>query len=264
MQLATTIIKGFKILEAFSTEKPRMVPQEIEKQTGLPRATAYRFLRTFLSLKYLKYDRKTGEYSLGPNVMSLGFVVLSSLDMRHIAYPYLKELSQKTGLSVNMGILDDTEVVYIERAAGKRIQNIEYPIGSRFKAYNTAMGRAILAHLDKDEFLVLLKDILADEKAIELVGAKGERLVQKLQNERKKGYAINDQELCLGVRAIGAPIFNAKGKVDAAINLPVFNQFCNKKKLIKEYAPLLLKTANIISISRGFKVRPSEYESSIL
>jgi len=182
----------------------------------------------------------------------LGFAVLSSLDLRDIARPYLEELSRITKQTVNLGILDNTEVVYIERVKKRRVVSSDFHIGSRLNIYLSSMGRAILAFMDHEEFNVLLNDILKNGQAVKYIGQNGERLMEIIEDVRHKGYAINDQEYFRGLRAAAAPVLNKKGMAEAAINMPVFSNMITRKELVEKYVPLLVKTAEDISMARGY------------
>ena len=101
----------------------------------------------------------------------------------------------------------------------------------------------------------IVKELLSDPNITMLAGANGELLYKKLDDVRKHGYALNDEAYVSGVRAIGAPVFNHKGKVDAGINIPVFSHMVSRDELIQRYLPLLLKTTENLSSARGFLQR---------
>ncbi|KIX14212.1 IclR family transcriptional regulator [Dethiosulfatarculus sandiegensis] len=251
MKVVESLKKGLSLLESFSVSHPRLKLQDLVHRTGLPKATAYRMLRTLMSLNYVRYDPVSTEYYLGPKVMSLGFAVMSSLDLREKALPYLEELSRKTDQNANLGILDGMEVVYIERVKKRRIVNIDLTIGSRLAAHSTSIGRAILAFLEPDELDLMIENLLLDPLAITQIGEDGAKLRQELELVRERGYAINDEELVQGLRAVGAPVFNAAGKVQAAINIAEFSRTCSRTDLLNKHVPMLLKTAETLSRASG-------------
>jgi IclR family pca regulon transcriptional regulator len=251
-EYVNSLQRGMQILEAFTAAEPRLRLQQLTFKTELPKTTVFRFLRTLTSLNYLHFDLKTKTYSLGPRVMSLGFTVLSTLDLRDAALPHLEELSRISDQNVNLGILDKTEVVYVERIKRRRILNIDLHVGSRLDLYQSSIGRAILAFLAEDEFRRIFGEIMKDREARRRVGPGGKQLLKKLEEARRKGYALNDEEMIPGLRAIGAPVFNYKGIVEGAINMPVFSAEVSLRELTERYLPLLLDTAKKISATRGF------------
>jgi IclR family pca regulon transcriptional regulator len=245
--------RGLKILRAFTPAKPELRLLDITNLTSLPKTTVIRLLKTLTSLNYIRFDSNNRKYYLGPEVMSLGFTVLSSMDIREIALPYIAELSRISDQSVNLGILDRSEVVYIERIKKRTILNIDQHVGSRLSSYRSSIGRAILAYLEKKDFEIVLREILKEKNSVDFIGPKGKSLLKILEKVRQKGFALNNEELIPGLRAIGAPIFNSEGNVEAAINMPVFSQMVSLTELTEKYAPMLIETAQMISEARGFK-----------
>jgi IclR family pca regulon transcriptional regulator len=250
-KLVNSLLKGLGILEAFTPSQFSLSFQELTMKTGFPKTTVFRFLRTLTSHGYLSLDSKSKKYFLGPRVMSLGFTVLSGMDLRNVALPYLEELARLSDQNVNLAILDKTEVVLIERLKKWQILDFNIQVGGRLNCYQTSMGRAILAFSNQKKFLSILNVLLKNREAVRHIGPKGAKLIKKLKEARLKGYALNDEELIKGLRSIAAPIFNAQGDVEGAINIPVFSHMVSREELIERYAPLLIKTARNISAARG-------------
>jgi IclR family pca regulon transcriptional regulator len=248
----SSIQRGLRVLEAFTPASPRMRFQEVVKKTGLPKVTVHRFMRTLNALQYLTYDPESKQYFLSPRVMSLGYTALSAMDVRKVAHPFLEQLSEVTGQNVNLGILDGIEIVYVDRIKKRQILNIDLQVGSRLAAYKTSIGQAILAFLDRGDCDRVIGLLLQDPESAPLLGPEGKRAYLNFESIRKKGYALNDELFTAGLRAIGAPLFNHQGRVDAGINIPVFSQQVSRDELIERYSPPLLKTAEQISAARGF------------
>jgi IclR family pca regulon transcriptional regulator len=250
-----SLLKGLKILEAFTYPKFMLTFQELTSKTEMPKATVFRFLRTLTSNNYLSFDSESQKYFMGPRVMSLGFAVLSSLDLKDVALPYLQELSKVSDQNVNLVILDRTQVVYIECISKWDLLKINVRVGTKLNSYQTSSGRILLAFLSPERFQRVLGDLLKDPETVRDIGPNGQRLIALLENVRRLGYAVNDEEYLKGVRAIAAPIFNAGGDIEAAINMPVFSHRVTLKELIKRYLPLLLDTAGNISAARGYHIK---------
>jgi IclR family transcriptional regulator, pca regulon regulatory protein len=250
-KIVNSLIKGLNILEVFTPSQSSLSFQELCKKTGFPKTTVFRFLRTLTSHDYLSLDSRTKKYFLGPRVMSLGFAVLSGMDLRNVAYPYLEELARTTDQNVHLAILDKIEVVVIERIKRWQILDINIPIGGRLNCYQTSTGRAILAFLSQEKFLSILSTLLKDREVVKHIGPKGEKLIKTLKEVRQNGYALSDEEFIKGVRTIAAPIFNAQGDVEGAVYMVVFSQMKNREEMIKQYTPLLMDTARKISTARG-------------
>lgn len=253
--LSNTLKRCFQILEAFSPSSPRLRLNELAAKTGLPKATVFRFLKSLTALNYVSYDSSSKMYCLSPRVLSLGYNVLSSMDLREVALPILQELSDRTGQNVNLGILDGYEIVYLERIKKRQILNIDLHVGSRLSAHNTSIGQVILAFMDENELRDKLKEIQKKYEGEDPDKEKTEKLYKKLMEIRSKGFAINDEEYVKGLRAIAAPIFNHSGKVEAGINIPVFASLVSLEELLNNYLPLLLEAAQKISSLRGYTKR---------
>lgn len=254
-----TLEKGFGILEAFTPECPNLKFMEISKKTGLPKSTVSRFLNTLITLGYVSHEPFEKYYFLSPKVMSLGFTTLSSLNITKLSIPYLEELSRKTDQNVNLAILDNTEVIYIQRIERRQIVSTNFSVGSRLSAYNTAIGRAILAYLEPEKLQDVVEKILKNPDVQIKFGKRGERLFGILNDVKKNGFSLSDGEM-KGVRAVAAPIFNDKVKIVAAVNVPVFSYAVSKKKLIDEYLSLLIDAAYKISKSLGCNICEKFYQ----
>ena len=143
--------RGLAILSAFDSDRPLIGVSELSRELELSRSTAHRYIATLAQLGYLQQDPDSKRYRLGPKVLDLGFSAINSMDVREISAPHLRRLSDETGHTVNLAILDGTDVVYIERCRtaqpGQREIDLNLHVGARLPAYCTAMGKAILAFL---------------------------------------------------------------------------------------------------------------------
>lgn len=261
-KLIDTVKRVFVILEAFTSTQPRMRLQEVVNKTALPKVTVLRFLRTLTSLNYLCFDAETKLYSLSPRVMSLGFTALSGVDVREAARPFLERLSETTGQNVNLGILDGIDVVFVERIKRKQMLNIDLEVGSRFNAYRSSIGQVILGYMDRTDCERVVKELLRDPEIASLAGPKGKLLYSNLENIRKNGYALNDELFAHGLRAIGAPVFNHRGAVDAGINITFFSYQVTREELIERYSAPLISTASQISAARGYVAAGTTMQTS--
>ena len=141
--------RGLAILSSFHPDRPLIGGSELSRELDLSRSTAHRYVATLAKLGYLQQDPDSRRYRLGPKVLDLGFSAINSMDLREISAPHLRLLSDETGCTVNLAILDGTDVVYIDRCRTARPRQREIDlnlhVGARLPAYCTAMGKAILA-----------------------------------------------------------------------------------------------------------------------
>lgn len=251
VKVVESLLKGLKVLEVVARHPQGHSLPEITRDTGLPKATAYRLLQTLVASNYLHYFEDTAKYRLGPKVMSLGMSSLASQDIASLAEPYLQELSKRIGQNVNLGVPDGGEVVYIIRIKVRRILGIDLAVGSRLPAHNTAIGLACLAFADPGRLQTVLDHLSSDEKLARQIGPHGQSLTERLEGIRQDGYALGEDEYFVGLTSVAVPVFNQTGYAEAAINVPVFSQICSKQELLGEYLPLVLETAQTISQLRG-------------
>jgi len=247
-----SLARGLSILGSFDASNPIMGITELARMTSLPKSTVYRLIQTLCALRYVIPDDISNKYMLGPKVLDLGFTVLSSLDLKDVAAPYLRMLSKSSGETVNLAILDGWQLVYVERLKTQKIVNINLHIGSRLELYNTSMGRVLAAFQSEDwlsQYLEYLKHIPEARRHC-LNGGKIFRGI--LADVKEKGYAINNEELAPGLRSVAAPVQNRQSKVIGAVNIAVSSSFFSLERLKQELLPPLLETTQAISAALGY------------
>lgn len=231
--------KGLAVIEAFGKEKPRLSIAEVSHITGLDRATARRCLLTLAQLGYAEYDGKF--FMLLPKILRLGHAYLSATPLPTIIQPHLDKLSDSVGESASASVLDGTEIVYIARASQLRVMSINLTAGSRLPAYCASMGRVLLAGLnDAEAYALLARTDLQSKTHHTLTDAN--QLMNELASIRTQGYAINDQELELGLRSIAVPIYNSRGVIVAALNVGAPAVRIEVRDLIEHILPGMQQT----------------------
>jgi IclR family pca regulon transcriptional regulator len=251
--------RGLAILSSFHSDRPLIGVSELSRELELSRSTAHRYVATLAKLGYLQQDPDSKRYRLGPKVLDLGFSAINSMDLREVSAPYLRQLSDETGFTVNLAILDGADVVYIERCrtAGpaQREIDLNLHVGSRLPAYCTAMGKAILAFYPEDQLEEIIARIdFAPRGPNTITSAKAFRAA--LARIREAGIAVNDEELAYGLRSIAAPIHARSGEVVAALNLAVHRTMVSMDELIARYGPPVAQAASDISLSMGHRLAP--------
>lgn len=213
-----SLAKGLRVIECFGSETPRLTITDVAGRTGLDRATARRCLLTLHAEGYADYDGKF--FTPTPAILRLGMGALAALPLPQIVQPWLDQLSEQIGQSTSLSILDRTEIVYLARAAQRRVMSIGLMPGSRLPAHCTSMGRVLLAALPPDEARARLDAAnLAPRTKMSLTDP--DEIMAELARVRTQGYAIIDQEVELGLRSIAVPLMNARGRVVAALNTGV-------------------------------------------
>lgn len=233
-----SLAKGLSVLEAFGAERPRLSVSQAAEATGLDRATARRCLLTLHDLGYADYDGKF--FTLTPRVLRLGLGALAAIPLAQLVQPWLDQLSERIGQSTSVSILDGTEIVYLARAAQKRLMAIGLMPGSRLPAHCTSMGRVLLAALPEAEARAAVEaSNLAPRTPRSLTAP--EEIMAEVAAARRLGYALIDQEVEIGLRALAVPLLSVHGRVVAALNTGVAAVQADPADLVPLYLPELLK-----------------------
>lgn len=233
-----SLAKGLQVIEAFGADHPKQSISEVAAKTGLDRATARRCLLTLHTLGYAEFDGKF--FWLGARALRLGAGALSSMELPQVVQPWLDQLSEQIGQSTSVSILDGTEIVYVARAAQKRVMSIGLMPGSRLPAHCTSMGRVLLAALPEAEARARIEASDLTPRTPRSLTDPAE-LMAALATVRTRGYALIDQEVEIGLRSIAVPIRNLQGRVVAALNVGVAAIHEAPEALVDEYLPSLQK-----------------------
>lgn len=232
------LMKGLRVLEAFTADHTRLSISEAADASGLDRATTRRCLLTLAETGYATYDGKF--FTLTPRVLRLGTGSLAAMPLPRIVQPILDRLSDEIGESTSVSILDDTEIVYVARAAQKRVMSIALMPGSRLPAYCTSMGRVLLAAIEPAAARKIL-EASSRLKRTDKTLVEVEDILQALATVRTLGYAINEQEVEIGLRSLAVPLVNARGQTVAALNVGLAASGEAPETQAARYLPALLK-----------------------
>jgi IclR family transcriptional regulator, pca regulon regulatory protein len=242
--------RGLAILGAFTPDQPALGISELAKRLELTRSTTHRYVATLAKLGYLYQEESTRKYRLGARVLDLGFSVLGSLELRDIAAPHLRRLTDTTGHTSNLAIRDDTDVILIDRVRGRpgRYHQLEFSLhtGSRLPSYCSATGKALLAFLPQPDLDQLLDRIDLVQRGPRTLTSKP-ALLAELGKVRRTGIAVNDEELDSALRSIAAPIRSRSGEVVAAVNVAIPWSPVAMSDLVGQLGPAIQATARQIT-----------------
>jgi IclR family transcriptional regulator, pca regulon regulatory protein len=244
--------RGLRVIRAFGVDGPRLTLAGVARAADLNRATARRLLLTLEELGYVQ--RVEDRFALTPRVLELGYAYLSSFGVPELALPYLETLSAELNEASSVGVLDDTEVVYVARVPANRVMTVSIGLGSRFPAYRTSLGRALLMSWTNEDIADLWEVSDRSSPTPHTVDS-AEALQQHLDIARTSGFALVDQELEIGVRSIAAPLHDITGQAVAAINVSTHTSRTGKSELRTRFVPALLRTA--AEINHALANRPA-------
>jgi IclR family pca regulon transcriptional regulator len=229
---------------------------ELARAVELNKSTAHRYVATLSALGYLQQDKATRKYRLGLRVIDLGFAAVNSMEISKVAGPFLHALSEETGHTASMAVLDGPDILYVARARSLRENrygiDLNLHVGSRLPAYCTSMGKVLLAYTPADRLPRLLDRMDLTRRGPNTITAR-EGLIGSLAQVRRVGLAVNDEELAAGLRSIAVPVRDGFGQVVAAVNLAIHMSIwgASTDALVRKYAPALHRAAEEISRRLG-------------
>lgn len=209
--------KVLRILEALDASPAGLQLREIAAQTNVNKSTAYRFVAHLENEGYLLRDG-AGAYVVGPKLARLGAGIAYHATLRKLGQPVALSLSSETKETVNLGVLDGHELLYLEVIESPHSFRMASQPGMRRPLSCTALGKALLAFLS-DERREELLPLLTFERATPRTISNLPRFRKELARVAQQGYAIDDQETDMGARCVAAPILDESGEVAAAISI---------------------------------------------
>jgi DNA-binding IclR family transcriptional regulator len=209
--------KVLRILEALDVSPSGMQLKDIAQQTSINKSTAYRFLAHLESEGYL-YRDEAGAYIVGPKLARLGTGIPYHATLRKVSRPVLQDVWRTTGETVNLGVLDGTDTLYLDVLESAHEFRLVSEVGMRRPLNCTALGKALLAYLPTEEREEVFSS-LTFERFTRHTVPDLPRLKKELAKVRQQGYALDEQETVLGARCVAAPIMDQSGKVAAAISV---------------------------------------------
>ena len=238
-----SLARGLKVIEAFQGQTDGMTVADIASRTRLSRAAVRRLL---LTLELLGFAQHNGSiFRLRAAILRLGFSYLSSDSLPTLAQPLLEDVTAKTHESCSLAILDGDEVIYVARAAAKRLMSVSLSIGSRLPAYCTSMGRVLLGGLNQAQLKEYLGRLSVRKLTPKTVVAKSS-LAAIIERARSDGYALVDEELEIGLRSIAVPVRNRSGRLIAAVNTGVHASRVPPEVMVERFVPILRQSAQLL------------------
>ena len=236
--------RAVRILSTFDNEHMEQGVSEIAQTTGLHKATAHRITMTLTNSGFLERAADGDKFRLGLPVVALGLGALRRLDVRRAAQPHMQKLVDKFQEICALGVFDRGQVLYVEVVHSSHSLTIAAQVGRHLPAHCTASGKVLLAFLPPEVVEPVLSLPLAafTEKTI----TSPDQLREELQVVQKRGYAIADEELEVGIWAISVPVRDLGGNVIAAMSIP-FPTNRLESEHIPEIAHALLEATNAVS-----------------
>jgi len=240
--------KGLAVLRAFNARNRTMNLAEVAEAAGINKSSAQRMIHTLEALGYVSKHPVTKRFQLTPHVMEIGYNYLAADTLVDVANPFLAELAQTTGETTNLTEPVRSDMLYVARFVGPKFIPIHLPIGSRIPMYCTASGRAYLSALEDHEVMALLEqsDIASHTQ---FTRTSLDDILGEITEIRRKGYAINSEELFLGDMAVAAVVRNSQGRPVASVHVVAPTSRWTPEEAERRLAPAALECARAISTS---------------
>ena len=213
-----SVVHAIKVLEYLGSID---YPQDlgvISKSLGMNKSTVYRLLSTLVEYRYVFQDEESRQYSLGAKVSWLSAKYLEKNEVRKVARPFLETLSQQICETIHLGILDGSEVMYVDKLNGQSPVIMASQIGGRVPLHCTALGKALLAFRPEQTWREYVSQFGLPAKTPQTI-TEPENFYQELKKIQQEGISLDNLENEEGIRCIATPIFDATRQAVAAISI---------------------------------------------
>ena len=244
----SSVANSIRLLTSFSGGEDELAITTLAQRLGLAKSTVHRLASTLTSAGFLEQNSDTGRYRLGVALFELGALVRRRMDVANVARPHLRELLEKTGETVQLGIVDHYSVLYVYEMESRRAIRMAAAVGARAPLHCTAVGKVLLAFQPADYIRETLERGMPG--FTEKTAVRPNDVLALLDDVRMRDYAVDDEESEVGLRAIAAPVRNQNGVVIAALGVAAPVQRMNKKAM-QTTVPTVMAIAQAVSTRLG-------------
>ncbi|UOA29305.1 IclR family transcriptional regulator [Pseudosulfitobacter sp. DSM 107133] len=215
--LVPGLIRGFAVLDIFTTEHQELTLSEIARRLDLSRSAAFRTVYTLSHLGFLLHDVRRQTYALGPAVLRLGHGYMASRELVQIALPEIEKLRDQTDWSTHLGVRDGRSVLYMLRVASRMGMGSIVHVGSRLPAAATTMGRVLLTDLDEESLIALYRDEHYEHAPLGTPRNMA-ALLEQWRGDCTRAVVVHMGIFERGIASVAAPIRDLSGGIVGAIN----------------------------------------------
>lgn len=249
--LNTAILRGIEVLRFVGESDEPVTIAEISKFLGIPKTSVFNIVNTLLSENFLVINNvRLKSYELGIGVFELGSLYLNKTELTKISSPILENLSNKVGETVFLAVVNDNELVYLDKRESTGNLRTTGNLGSRISMYSTSLGKAILATYNDAQLNKYFNEVTLVPKTTNTITNK-ELLLENLNSIRQRGYSISNEENEEGLFCVAVPIYNRVNQVIAAVSISTLKIKINDER-IDAYKEYLTMAALEISKKLGY------------
>jgi IclR family transcriptional regulator, KDG regulon repressor len=239
-----SLARGLRILDLLGQSQDGMSITELAEILSVDKGSASRLVSTLAHYGYTEKDENTRRYHVGPQVVSLSRSVLTRLPLREAAKPFLRELMERTGECAHLAVAAQGKVLYIDQVESPATLRVNAQVGTMNPLHCTALGKVLLAFGDVD--MPTRLEAFTAHTITDL-----EKLRSHLDEIRRQGYAVDDEEFDLGVRCIAVPVFDFRGKAIGTIGVSGPATRISQTRL-PELAAIVVETGKALSARLTF------------
>ncbi len=247
--------RGLAILGCFTPQRPVLGITEIAEELEMSRSTTHRYASTLTALGYLRQGARR-RYHLALGVTALGMSAMNGISLHEHAKAYLKELRDRTGFTVSIGVLDGPEVLLVDLQRGGRRGQQQIDLGQApgavLPAHCTAIGKLLLAHLPESERRTVISETALSKHTASTITSKN-ALRAELESVREQSVVVAEEELAPGLYSIAAPVRSASREVVAAVGMDAHSSMIPLGDLVDALGPHLIAVADRISARLGYR-----------
>lgn len=207
-----SLARALKILELLAQAEDSTGVTELANQLEIDKSTASRLVQTLANYGFAEQDSDTRRYRLGPQIVNLSRSMLSRMPLRDQAKPFLRQLMERTGECVHLAILAQGQTLYIDQVESPATLRVTTGVGTLAPLHCTALGKSLLAFGNTPQPLNLqsfTSRTITDPEVLRM----------HLDQTRRQGYSVDDEEYSYGVRCVAAPIYDYRNKLVAALGI---------------------------------------------
>lgn len=244
--MSQSLERALELIDELADGPKRLGP--LADAVGVHKSTVLRLLQTLERHGYVRRQGDAPEFTLGLRFVELSHALLEGLDIRRVAAQPLKRLGQQTGETVHLAVLDEGEVVYIDKVESVHPVRMYSRVGARAPAHCTGVGKVLLAYTDVARWPQMELRRFTDQTITSHEG-----LVLAAKEIRLKGWGRDEREHENAIRCVAAPIFGSNGEVVAAVSVSVPTSRLSMEQLDR-YVPAVREAADAVTTGLGGRV----------
>jgi DNA-binding IclR family transcriptional regulator len=243
--------RALNILEYLIACNKAVGIKDISERLKIPKVSVFRIMKSLEAKGYVNNQGRSGLYVLGAKIVSMGNAISRDANLSQIANPYMFELARKTGQTVQLGILFEYQVMYIDQIRTTDSLSLIVPTRKPFAVNTSAGGKVLVSNLEPERMQEFLEKTILEANTQKAVVDK-RQFYKKLIRVKKQGYAVDDEEFARGIRCIAAPIYNNTGENIASLGITGHTREITDEKM-QGMVNDTLGIANKISAALGYQ-----------